>query len=264
MAEYEFHPLANIFPLIEGAAFEELTADVQKHGVREPVWLLEGKILDGRNRYRAARAVGAPFDVREYMGDDATAFVVSVNLHRRHLTESQRAMVAARLANLERGQSKSADMRISQVSQADAAEMLSVGHKTVQLAKKVIQEAPEPVRQAVEQGAMPVTVAAQVIALPAQVKDEIAAAPPETILDAARIAIKAHAKPAIGKPVSGKKADAMRKELQEARERGVSMLASYVRLTLTALRSQGEFTQEERELLVELEGVIHNSGVLPQ
>lgn len=264
MTDYEFHPLANIFPLIEGPAFQELTADVQKHGVREPVWLLDGKILDGRNRYRAACAVGASFDVREYQGDDATAFVVSVNLHRRHLTESQRAMVAAKLANLERGQSKSADMRISQVSQVDAAEMLSVGVKTIQLAKKVMQEAPAPVRAAVEQGSMPVTVAAQVIALPPQAQDEIAAAPPETIRDAARIAIKAHAKPVVGKPMSGKKADAMRKELQEARERGVSMLASYVRLTLTAIRSQSEFTQEERELLAELEGAIHNSGVFPE
>lgn len=59
-----------------------------------------------------------------------------------------------------------------------------------------------------------------------------------------------------GKPMKGKKADAMRKELAEAKERGVSMLCTYARLTLTAIRSQAEFSEQERELLTELEGAI--------
>jgi hypothetical protein len=55
----EFHPLADIFPLLEGAEFEELiAAPVRRGGVREPIWLYQGKILDGRNRYRAAVAAG--------------------------------------------------------------------------------------------------------------------------------------------------------------------------------------------------------------
>lgn len=66
-----------------------------------------------------------------------------------------------------------------------------------------------------------------------------------------------------GKPMKGKKADAMRQELAEAKQRGVSMLSTYARLTLSAIRSQTEFTEEERELLVELEGAISQSGVFP-
>jgi ParB-like chromosome segregation protein Spo0J len=59
-----FHPLANLFPLIEGAEFEELVADVKAHGVREPIWLLDGQILDGRNRYRAAQVASVECPTR--------------------------------------------------------------------------------------------------------------------------------------------------------------------------------------------------------
>lgn len=60
-----------------------------------------------------------------------------------------------------------------------------------------------------------------------------------------------------GKPMQGKKAQAMRKELQEAKEKGVSMLCTYARLTLSAITTQEEFTEEERELLDKLLGAIH-------
>lgn len=53
-------------------------------------------------------------------------------------------------------------------------------------------------------------------------------------------------------PKKGPKAEAIRAELKEAQQRGVSMLATYARLTLSAVRAQEEFSQEERELLAEL------------
>lgn len=62
----------------------------------------------------------------------------------------------------------------------------------------------------------------------------------------------------LGKPAKGAKADAMREELRAAKERGVSMLMTYARLTITAIRAQEEFTEEERELLVELARAVHN------
>ena len=131
------HPLADVFPLLEGAAFDELLADIRAHGVREPIWLYEEKILDGRNRYCAAEVAGLSCPTRAYEGDDPVGFVVSLNLRRRHLSDSQRAMVAARLASMRAGDNQhseglpigrsSALLNVSERSVARAREVLDQG-----------------------------------------------------------------------------------------------------------------------------------------
>src|SRR5262245_41055019 len=103
MESIAFHPLANVFPLIEGAEFEELVADITANGQNEPIVLHEEMILDGRNRYRACIAAEVEPSLAPYRGDDPLSFVISANLRRRHLDESQRAMVAAKLATMKQG-----------------------------------------------------------------------------------------------------------------------------------------------------------------
>ncbi len=51
------HELANLLPMIDGNRFAELREDIRKNGVLEPIKLFEGRILDGRNRYKAGREV---------------------------------------------------------------------------------------------------------------------------------------------------------------------------------------------------------------
>ena len=134
MSALEFHPLADIFPLLDGQDFAELVADIKApHGLREPIVMFEGKILDGRNRYRACEAAGVEPTFTVYTGDDPVAYVISLNLRRRHLSESQRAMVAAKLATLKLGDNQHSEgLPIGRSS-----ELLNVGERSVARAREV-------------------------------------------------------------------------------------------------------------------------------
>ena len=94
--DLEFHPAAALFPLmdVDGAEFGELVDDIREHGLVQPIVRFEGKILDGRNRYRAYQHAGDEPSYVEWHGESPTAYVISLNLHRRHLTDGQRAAIA--------------------------------------------------------------------------------------------------------------------------------------------------------------------------
>lgn len=96
MTELDFHPAANIFPMLRGEEYEALKADIAANGQREPIWLHpDGRILDGRNRYVACCDLGIQPKTRRWDGQGGeVAFVVSLNLARRHLSASQRAALA--------------------------------------------------------------------------------------------------------------------------------------------------------------------------
>ena len=82
-----FHPLANIFPLLEGEEFRALVEDIRANGLREAIWLhKDGSIPDGRNLYMACVEVGIEPRFRTFEGGDPRAFVISQNIRRRHLS----------------------------------------------------------------------------------------------------------------------------------------------------------------------------------
>lgn len=97
MSDVPFHPVAAIFPLLTEKDLDALIADIREHGLREPIETLNGAILDGRNRYRACLLAGIKPVFCETTTNDPVAYVVSKNLHRRHLTETQRGLIGARI-----------------------------------------------------------------------------------------------------------------------------------------------------------------------
>ena len=95
--EYTFHPLAALFPLIEGGEYATLVEDIRQHGLNEPIVIHEDMILDGRNRYRACFAAGIEPTFRRFQGDDPYTFVLSANVNRRHLTAEQKHGLIAKI-----------------------------------------------------------------------------------------------------------------------------------------------------------------------
>jgi hypothetical protein len=90
------HPAAALFPLMKGPEFGLLVEDIDEHGLPEPILMHQGLVLDGRNRLRACEIAGVePRFIERDGAGSPLAFVLSRNLHRRHLNESQRAIVAA-------------------------------------------------------------------------------------------------------------------------------------------------------------------------
>jgi ParB-like chromosome segregation protein Spo0J len=100
-----FHPLAAIFPLLSGSEFDALVENIKQNGLREAIRMhRDGRVLDGRNRWRACLEAGVECRSNTFVGSDEQLldFIIDMNLHRRHLDESQRAMAAARAATLRR------------------------------------------------------------------------------------------------------------------------------------------------------------------
>ena len=163
MSAIEFHSLAELFPLMDGAEFDALVEDISKHGLREPIVLFENKILDGRNRYRACtEAEIQPTFEQWNNGDDPRAYVVSKNLHRRHLNASQRAMVAAQLVTTRAGENQYSVVKaIDKTTLDDAAGLLNVSSSLISKARTVIERGtPEEVRK-IEVGAATVDAVVQ-------------------------------------------------------------------------------------------------------
>ena len=153
------HPASDIFPVMADAEFQKLKANISANGVLEPVWLCGGMVLDGRHRMMACAQLGISPPLREYTGDDPVGFVVSLNLHRRHLDTSQRAMVAAKLATLPKGANQHSPNGEPSKTQAEAAEMLNVGKRSVERARIVLDEGTHELIDAVERGEKSVTAA---------------------------------------------------------------------------------------------------------
>jgi hypothetical protein len=161
------HPLLSVFPEMNDAEFAAFLEDIRTNGVREPAWTWRGWLIDGRHRDRACQRLKIKLPTREWDGKESEllAFVVSMNLRRRHLDESQRAMVGAKLASLGEGRPKITSS-IELVSQMAAAEMLNISVASIKRAKTVIENGAPELVQAVESGRVAVSAAAELAYMP--------------------------------------------------------------------------------------------------
>jgi hypothetical protein len=102
MTGIPFHPFANAFPLMDGAEFNQFVDDIKANGQREPIATYQSQILEGRNRYRACLRLKIEPRFVEFKGNDAGAhaFVISRNIHRRHLKPKDRQAAIATLLKL--------------------------------------------------------------------------------------------------------------------------------------------------------------------
>ena len=160
------HPVANLFPMMSDSELKELSNDIKANGQREPIIEWNGQIVDGRNRLKACQMAGIiPDTLRRPFEDEAEVarYICSLNIHRRHLTTSQRAMIAVelkkpfaeaakvrQLANLKQGDIAPVMQTFAQredehenTARKEAAQVMGVSGFSVQKAQAVKAASPE-------------------------------------------------------------------------------------------------------------------------
>ncbi len=184
------HEYAEFFALHEGPPLWELSNRIKANGLREPIVLLDGKILDGRRRELACiRAKIKPtyreFGSKKTDGTDPLEFVIDINLHRRHLGEGERAIAAAKYKTAKSGrpavtvvcQTPSIDGVSPEVSEipvtnAQAAERFDTSPSSVDRASRVIANGTPALQAAVADDTLSVSDAARVAGEPAKVQNQ--------------------------------------------------------------------------------------------
>jgi N6-adenosine-specific RNA methylase IME4 len=167
----KYHEVANIFPLMQGDEFEALKNDIAEYGQREPIWLhQDGSIIDGRNRHRACCEldISPKFNVWDGNGS-LVQFVVSLNLHRRHLTSSQLAMIGVDIAFMLEEEAKEKELarkttfqkfeksNMQPINSTErAATIVGSNRQYISDAKRIVQQAPE-VAEMVRSGEITIT-----------------------------------------------------------------------------------------------------------
>lgn len=173
-----YHPYADLFPLMEGDEYDSLVSDIRSNGLLYPIVLLSGQILDGRNRYRACLDAVVSPRTENYTGQEKPLdYVISANLKRRHLDESQRAMISVKIAEVVASDVGSAKIggkrpiettgRIEEKPRRNphleaAAKVMNVSSHSAQHARDVYRGGSPALVKRVERGEVAVSVAAKV------------------------------------------------------------------------------------------------------
>ena len=181
--EYEFHPIAAIFPMMEDGALSALADNIKEDGLNKDILLFEGKVADGRHRYLGCKKSGVAPRFVTWTGSEAALIrhVVSDNLHRRHLSDAQRAMIGAKLkaifepeakkrrnANLaqNKGPTVPANLPERGESRENVAEALNVSGRAVEKAAHILKQGDASLIEAASEGKVSLDAAQRVSKLP--------------------------------------------------------------------------------------------------
>ena len=179
MRNYAFHPICLLFPQMTDQELKDLAEDIRQKGLLHDILLHEGKILDGRNRYLACKLAGVEPRFKEWKGEGSPLqWAISENMVRRHLTSSQRAVLALELLPLleneaherkRRGPTIRKNLRMVEgdgEARQIAARMTGSNAAYVQRVKTIREQAPE-LLDTIRSGALRVPDAARLARLPA-------------------------------------------------------------------------------------------------
>lgn len=158
---WPLHPACAVWPEMSPPALRDTADDIAANGLNEAITLTpDGQLLDGRNRALACIMAGVDPAAKTVVHQgDPWAYSLSKNKFRRHMSDDQLAMVAARLVTTAQGMNRFVDSS-NELSIAKAAEAVGVSETSIKSARAVLKYgAPEDVK-AVDLGCMPVRKAA--------------------------------------------------------------------------------------------------------
>lgn len=231
--EYAFHPVCVAWPEYDDATYQKRLAAYRDHPERADdtaVILAEDaqtwKIADGRHHYLICQELGYACRFEQFAGSlsELIALVTARNGNRRHLDPSQRAMVAARLANMTKADTLKQNMPCftdaaiaasDKTSRIHAAELLRVSPDSVDRAKKVQRDGVPALVEAVDAGEVSVSAAAEVADLPPEVQEDIVDAGPERVKEAAKEQREQRRAPSYFKPGNNSDPDHRYAELMQ-------------------------------------------------
>ena len=172
LEEFEVHPCAALFPMMNEAELQELADDIKLNGLLDPIYYgsIPGSkhsvLIDGRNRMAACKLAGVDPEFAYFQGDDVEAYIISKNVHRRHLDTGQGAMIAVDIANMKIGDNQHSEGSANLHSLQESADKLDVSRRSAATAKKIQEEGTPELTEAVRESKVSLNLASKIAKLP--------------------------------------------------------------------------------------------------
>lgn len=162
LIKHGIHHHAELFPLQTEKELYLLTDDIKKYGLKEPIKTINGQIIDGRNRFMACKIAKIEPQFEEIKEKDTLSFVVALNIHRRQLTTSQKAITAAKIAEFRSTKYKD-----------DIAASIGISPRTFHTGVAVLKNGTEKLISRVSNGQLSISMAEKVSRMPEEKKQEL-------------------------------------------------------------------------------------------